>query len=215
MPEWILPATFVSVLAEMRPCFTGPSFDSFRVLVAGWVHALGKHRVSDVIRASGALATKHYSAYYRLLSRAHWSLDALGLRLLGVVLQWLGIDEVELVLDDTLCVRSGKKVSLASMHADSNRGSAASACPILSNGPSRTATASSVSRRSCTGSASRCAWPTSTPWRTGPCPGGCRATSSPWTRPASTTARCSPARTSPSVPSSPHRATRCHEPRRV
>jgi hypothetical protein len=91
------------------------------VLVAGWVHALGKHRVSDVIRASGALATKHYSAYYRLLSRAHWSLDALGLRLLGVVLQWLGIDEVELVLDDTLCARSGKKVSLASMHADPNK----------------------------------------------------------------------------------------------
>jgi hypothetical protein len=105
MPEWILPATFVSVLAEMRPCFTGPSFDSFRVLIAGWVHALGKHRVSDVIRASGALATKHYSAYYRLLSRAHWSLDALGLQPFGVVLQWLGIDEVELVLGDTLCAR--------------------------------------------------------------------------------------------------------------
>jgi hypothetical protein len=40
----------------------------------------------------------------------------LGLQLLGVVLQWLGTGEVELVLDDTLCARSGKKVSLASMH---------------------------------------------------------------------------------------------------
>jgi hypothetical protein len=28
------PEAFVSELAEMRPCFTGPSFDSFRVLVA-------------------------------------------------------------------------------------------------------------------------------------------------------------------------------------
>jgi hypothetical protein len=70
----------------MRPCFTGLLFDSFRVFVAGWVHALGKHRVSDVVRASDALATKHYSA-----------------------------------------------------------------CPTLSNGPSKTATASSASRRSCTG----------------------------------------------------------------
>jgi hypothetical protein len=45
----------------------------------------------------------------------------LGLQRLGVVLQWLGTGEVELVLDDTLCARSGKKVSLASMHADPNK----------------------------------------------------------------------------------------------
>jgi hypothetical protein len=37
---------------------------------------------------------------------------------LAVVLEVLGVDEVDLVLDDTLSRRSGKKVALATMHAD-------------------------------------------------------------------------------------------------
>ena len=53
MPDWMLPPSFVALLAEFRPVFTRPSFDSFRVLVCGWVHAIGRHCVSDAIRAAG------------------------------------------------------------------------------------------------------------------------------------------------------------------
>ena len=118
MPDWILPASFISLLAQFEGLFTKPSFDNFQVIIAGWVHALGTHRISDVLRAAGATASKHYCSYYRFFSHNHWSLDELGLVLLDVVLRLLKVTEVELVLDDTLSRRKGKKVALGMMHAD-------------------------------------------------------------------------------------------------
>lgn len=41
MPEWILPSSFISLLAPFAAVFTKPSFINFQVIVAGWVHALG------------------------------------------------------------------------------------------------------------------------------------------------------------------------------
>lgn len=118
MPEWILPATFLALLSEFRPIFTTPSFANFQVLVCGFVHAIGKHKISDGIRAAGALASKHYCSYYRFFSHARWSLDELGLALLALVVALFGEAEIELVLDDTLTRRTGKKVALGTMHAD-------------------------------------------------------------------------------------------------
>lgn len=118
MPEWILPPSFIALLGEFAAVFTAPSFTNFRVLLTGWVYALGTHRISDVLRAAGPLVSKHYSAYYRFLSAGRWCLDELGLVLLAAVLRVLRVDEVELVLDDTLSRHKGKKVALATMHAD-------------------------------------------------------------------------------------------------
>lgn len=125
MPDVILPATFLSLLVEFRPVFTGRSFRNFVVLVCGAVHALGKRRVTDLIRGAGSAAVGHYSRYFRFFSRARWSVDELGLRLLGLVIWLFRLSEVVLVLDDTLVRRSGKKVALTSAHADAlvtNRG---------------------------------------------------------------------------------------------
>jgi len=119
MPEWLLPATFVTLLEELRPVFSAPSFENFRVVTAGWVHALGRRRISDVLRAAGGLARKHYGSYYRFFSHARWCLDEAGLRLLGLVLKLLPAGTVvELPLDDTLSRHRGKKISLGSVHAD-------------------------------------------------------------------------------------------------
>jgi hypothetical protein len=118
MSDWLLPASFITLLAQFRPVFTAPSFDNFLVLVTGWVHALGMHRISDVLRAAATLVHKHYISYYRFLSAGRWSLDELGITLLCVVLRLLKVRQVELVLDDTLSRRKGKKVALATMHSD-------------------------------------------------------------------------------------------------
>jgi hypothetical protein len=118
MPDWILPTSFIALLAPFEGVFTKPSFDNFRVIVAGWVHALGRHRISDVLRAAGALASKQFCSYYRFFSHGRWSLDALGLVLLDGVMRLLKVTEVALVLDDTLNRRTGKKVALGMMHAD-------------------------------------------------------------------------------------------------
>jgi len=119
----MLPLTFLSLLAEFRGVFTAPSYENFRLLTFGFVHALGRHCITDALRAAGAAAGKHFSVYYRFFSRATWSLDELGLCLLALVIRVFGVEELELVLDDTLARRSGKKVALATMHADPvNRG---------------------------------------------------------------------------------------------
>lgn len=118
MPEVILPASFVTMLLDFRPLFTAPSFYNFVVLCAGFLHALGKRRITDALRAAGQSADKHYSCFYRFFSRAKWSLDELGLVLLAMVIRLFPSDVVELVLDDTLVRRTGKKVALATIHAD-------------------------------------------------------------------------------------------------
>ena len=58
-----------------------------QVLVAGFVHALGKHRVTGALRAAGSSAAKHYGTYYRFFSKAQWSVDRLGLLPLGLVMK--------------------------------------------------------------------------------------------------------------------------------
>ncbi|MBW2257458.1 MAG: transposase, partial [Deltaproteobacteria bacterium] len=118
MPPVMLPASFVSLLQRLRPVFTAPSFANFVVLIAGFVHALGGHRLTDALRAAGPAATKHYTTYYRFLSHGRWSLDELGLALIELIVETFEPGVVELVLDDTLTRRTGKKVALASMHAD-------------------------------------------------------------------------------------------------
>ena len=116
----MLPLTFLDLPAGFRGVFMAPSYDNFRVLVSGFVHSLGRHGISDAIRAAGPAAHKPYSAYYRFFSRATRSLDEFGLCLLGLVIRALSLVgvEVELVLDDSLARGTGKKVALATMHAD-------------------------------------------------------------------------------------------------
>lgn len=114
----MLPRSFVAILQRLRPVFTAPSFTNFVVLVGGFAHALGGHRLTDALRAAGPSAAKHYTSYYRFFSHGRWSQDELGLTLVALIVELLGLEEVELVLDDTLTHRTGKKVALASMHAD-------------------------------------------------------------------------------------------------
>ena len=114
----MLPLSFVAMLRRLQPVFTAASFANFVVLIGGFVHALGGHRITDALRAAGPTAAKHYTTYYRFFSHARWSLDELGFVLIELIVEMLGLDHVELVLDDTLTRRTGKKVALAAMHAD-------------------------------------------------------------------------------------------------
>ena len=51
MPPLIVPDSFVVLLAAFQPCFTAPTFRSFRYLVAGWVQCPGRHTVTAVVLA--------------------------------------------------------------------------------------------------------------------------------------------------------------------
>jgi hypothetical protein len=107
------------LLAAFQPCFHAPSYANFRLLVAGWVHCLGRRTVTAMVLAAGGVGDKHISAFHRFFSRAQWSLDAVGKVAVGLVLRWVGPDHPLIALgDDTLARKTGKCIGLASMHHD-------------------------------------------------------------------------------------------------
>jgi hypothetical protein len=86
---------------------TAPSFASWLTRITGWLFALN-HTVTAMRKAAGALKTKHFSSYHRLLFMARWSRDELGLCLFGLLLP-LCSQVVVLSVDDTLCRKFGRK----------------------------------------------------------------------------------------------------------
>jgi hypothetical protein len=125
MSSPIVPETFAVVLSAFQPCFHAPSYATFQWLVAGWVGCLGRHTITGVALASGAVGLRHISVFHRFFARASWSLDAVGKVLFLLAVPWLPADQPLVLLgDDTLARKQGKCVSLASMHHD----------PLLSHG---------------------------------------------------------------------------------
>jgi DDE superfamily endonuclease len=119
MPEVIVPQTFVPLLAAFEPCFTTPTYRIFGLVVAGWIHCLGRRTITAVALASGAVGRRHISVFHRFFTRATWSLDALGRGVFTLALAWIPADAPLLVLvDDTLARKGGKGISLATMHHD-------------------------------------------------------------------------------------------------
>jgi hypothetical protein len=109
----------VSVLVAFEPCFTAPSYRTFGLLVAGWIHCLGRRTITGLAVASGRVDQHHISVFHRFFSRARWSLDALGQVVVRLALAWIPADQPLLILvDDTLARKTGKGISLATMHHD-------------------------------------------------------------------------------------------------
>src|SRR5436305_5228277 len=115
MPTIIVPDTFEPLLAAFQPCFTAPSYRTFCLLVSGWLQCRGRHTVTGLVIAAGAVGGRHISVFHRFFARAPWSLDALGRVVFTLALAWIPPDWPLLVLvDDTLARKSGKAVALAS-----------------------------------------------------------------------------------------------------
>ena len=116
-----IPASLQGVLDSFAGCFTGPSFQNFAAVVAGWLLCQGRHCISRVIQvAGGAGSAKHFSTLYRFLSRARWSGDDLGRVLFGLLLRCCS-EELEAIVDDTLCRHRGPRIFGVAMHHDALR----------------------------------------------------------------------------------------------
>ena len=114
-----VPESFGVLLAAFAPCFGTASYRNFRWVMAGWVHCLGRHTITNVALASGAIGLRHVSVFHRFFGRAKWQPDALGKVVFHLALRWIPADQALFVLgDDTLARKYGKCVSLASMHHD-------------------------------------------------------------------------------------------------
>lgn len=112
-----LVSSFVDLVQQLSPVMTAPTFDSFVTVLTGWVFAR-RRIVTRMILAADAVGEKHHSAFHRVFAAAQWSLDALGLMVLALILPWLGDAPIVVAIDDTLARKRGLKVYGAGMHYD-------------------------------------------------------------------------------------------------
>src|SRR3954451_7919894 len=119
MPEIILPSGMVGLLAAFEPCFHAPTYRVFQLVLAGWMHCLGRRTIAAVALASGGVGGRHISVFHRFFTRATWSLDAVGQVVFRLALAWIPAEQpLYILIDDTLARKTGKGISLATMHHD-------------------------------------------------------------------------------------------------
>ncbi len=115
-----LTASFVELLDGFRPVFTSPSFETFRLLMTGWVLSFRHRYVTDLIVSSDSVGYGHFSDYHRFFSLAAWNIDDLWNCLAILIVKTLIGEDATITLagDDTLCRKRGLGIFGSGMHHD-------------------------------------------------------------------------------------------------
>lgn len=112
-------STMNALIQQFSCCFTKPSFNTFQIIVAGWLLGGGRRTVTRVLLAGEGLKHKTFSCYHRFFSQGRWTVDAIGHVVLEGVLKFLPADAALVVaVDDTLNRKTGKRIWGAGMHHD-------------------------------------------------------------------------------------------------
>src|SRR5947209_17552042 len=109
----------VEPVAPFRDCFRSEVFQTFQVLLAGWIVCIGPHTISAVWQATGLAAKRHNATAYAVSPSAAWEWDDLGIVLATVILARLipgGV--VWPVVDDTPCHKRGAEVAFGGIFLD-------------------------------------------------------------------------------------------------
>lgn len=115
-----VPASLMTLLAAFSPLFTAPSFRTFTMLACGFLSQSGKRTVCGMLTGAGLSRLWSHDRAHYFFSRARWNPDELGVAVARLVI-WLLVpdgDPVELLIDDTLFRRRGKKVWAVSWFHD-------------------------------------------------------------------------------------------------
>jgi len=120
-----VPASLDGLLSLFAPCFTQPTFQTFRALVVGQVSQTARRTVCGMLVGSRLAGVWHHCRAHRFFSCARWSVDELGLRILDVIVARLVEPGAPLVvvIDDTLLHRFGRKVHACFYHYDATANS--------------------------------------------------------------------------------------------
>jgi len=115
-----VPASLMTLLADLASLFTAPSFRTFCGLACGFLAQTGKRTVCGMLAGAGLARCWSHDRAHRFFSRAHWSPDELGLAVARLVVALLvpAGEPVVVAIDDTLFKRRGKKVWAASWFHD-------------------------------------------------------------------------------------------------
>jgi hypothetical protein len=120
-------AWWLVLLELFEPLFTAPAFAAFQELLTAWVLCPARRTVTGMMRGGGLVHQRPHDAYHRLIRTAAWSLDGLW-DLTADLLIGLFAEEgrIDLLLDDTLFHRRGRKIEGAGVFRDAVRSSGGS-----------------------------------------------------------------------------------------
>jgi SRSO17 transposase len=122
-----LPSSLNELLLLFEPCFTRPTFQTFRALVVGQISQTRLRCVTGMLVGARLSGVWHHARAHRFFSHARWSVDELGLKLAGLIVERLLAPGQPLVvpIDDTLAKRRGRKVFGCFWHHDATANSRA------------------------------------------------------------------------------------------
>ena len=114
---WTMILSLDSVVDELEPAFTQPSYQTGCELLLAWVMCLGKHRLSRVAHNAHPEQVPDHSqrhgldGYYNFFGRSAWTPKGLAYRVAVLVVTRLKLlGPVTLLVDDTLAHKRGKSV---------------------------------------------------------------------------------------------------------
>jgi len=117
-----IPSSLREIIQDFRGCFTKPGAENFARLIVGWMLCQTRTCISRVIQASGGIEVgAHFSKFYRFLSEGRWRVDDLGHVLFQLLLRFAPGRDLTLIIDDTLCHKSGPHIFGGAMHYDSHK----------------------------------------------------------------------------------------------
>src|SRR5262249_29626242 len=114
-----LTSSFLDLLPHFAPVFTTPTYQTFVVIVAGWVLSQRHRFITEVIFSGGHVGIGHWARFHRFFSHAAWDIDTFSLFLAKLVLTILAPGATLIwAVDDTLCRKRGLTLYGAGMHYD-------------------------------------------------------------------------------------------------
>lgn len=120
-----LPSSLNGLLLLLAPCFTRPSFQTFRALVAGQISQTGLRTVTGMLVGARLSGVWHHARAHRFFSHARWDPGELGLALAALICERLLAPGVPVLVavDDTLAHRLGRKIHATFWHHDATANS--------------------------------------------------------------------------------------------
>ena len=120
-----IPSSLNELLLLFAPCFTQPTFNTFRALVAGQISQTSLRCVTGMLVGARLSTVWHHARCHRFFSNARWSADELGLRLACLIVERFTEPEepVLVAVDDTLMKRLGRRIHGCFWHHDATANS--------------------------------------------------------------------------------------------